>query len=264
MRHVATLALLLGSSSLAFAEAPGDYDDDYGGPSSISPVEVAPAPAYAPPPPPAAMCGGSYAPSINPLATRWAIGLSLGSMSVSPDGNPEQTADFAVSELSVRFRATYRLELELNLNGGRQTIRDEETGEGSEGDLAMGGGSLNLRYRFAPTQKWNWWLMAGLGSTVIADHSTSKEALQPQYQAHAQVGIGIERRFRRFAIQAELRATSIGDKSEGDVATPAPPEMRDPNGQPIDQPIDQPLLPTVGGNTPMTAGTFTLGVSYYF
>ncbi|MCX5748520.1 MAG: hypothetical protein NT062_39230, partial [Proteobacteria bacterium] len=152
MRHVATLALILGSTSMAFA----DDGEDYGGPSSVEPV-APPAPYAAP-----IVDAAPTAPSV--MATRWSIGLGVGSFTVAPEQSPDATTDFDITELSLRFRATYHLELELNLMGGRQVLAD-----GTQGGQALGGGTLGLRYRFAAAQPWNWWVMAGVGETTIAD-----------------------------------------------------------------------------------------------
>ena len=175
-----SIAPLLAASS-AYAQAPGAVSSDsydappqqqYAAPPSsydapAPPSSYAPAPAPAPAPASANPCGGYAASPV--MARRWAIGLSLGRMGVAPEGAVEGSETrFNITELAVRYRATRRLELELALSGGRETLKDD-----TEGDLATGSVTLALRYRFRPERRWNWYLMAGLGGSVVAPHEST-------------------------------------------------------------------------------------------
>ena len=144
------------------------------------------------------------------MRRRWAVGLNLGGMSLTVDGDESATeTQFSTGELSIRYRATPRFELELLLSGGRQVLED-----GEEGDLAMGGGTLAARYRFRAEHRWNWWLMGGLGMTVIERHDSTDEQRDSAGRAHVAFGIGLERRFHRFAIHAELRGVAMGARED--------------------------------------------------
>lgn len=266
MRHLATLALVLGSSSLALADAPGDDEDDggYYGPSSVEPV-VQPAPVVAPVAPVGPSCGSPMA--VDVMAHRFAVGLNLGSASFAPEHSPDAKSDFAISELSLRYRATYHLEIELALTGGRQSLED-----GSQGELAMGGGTLGLRYRFSPSSRWNWWLMGGIGETTIARHDATRSELDAAARPHGQLGVGIERRFQRFAIQAELRMTAVGDRHD-DETMAVPPVKGEPEPAPtnggggttVTPGTPQPIDPTYTmAPEKQSGGQFTIGLSYYF
>src|SRR5262249_40724691 len=117
--HLRTLALSLAplfAASLARAQAPGEVAPQIVVAPVVAPVVVAPTPTaavVAPAPavvPGNVICGGGGGESV--MANRWAIGFSVGSMSLAPDAAPDDKTAFAVGELALRFRATPHLELE--------------------------------------------------------------------------------------------------------------------------------------------------------
>ncbi len=245
-----SLAPLLAASS-AYAQAPGEI-----APVAPSPYYApAPSPYYAPAPAPAPADPVPSAPSV--MARRWAIGLSLGSMGVTPEGASEDTETrFRIAELAVRYRATRRLELELAMSGGREVLEDDV-----EGNLAAGSVTLAMRYRFRPERRWSWWVMGGLGGSVIAPHQSSEAEREGATRPLGMLGIGIERRFRRFALQAELRGIGLGPREDamGVVDVPDRPTS--------DGPAPAPRLPAGAATTyaeDLGGGMFTLGASYYF
>jgi hypothetical protein len=233
------------ATATAYAQAPG---------------EVAPEPYYAQPP-----AATPYSPAVSPLARRWAIGLNLGGMGIHPESEDTAYAEanessFHIAEIAVRYRASRRIEIELSLGGGRELV---ETDYGdAEGELAMGNLTVGVRYRFRPEHKWNWWLMAGLGGTIVAPHVSSEEERDAMTRPHGTFGIGLERRFRRFALQAELRGVAMGEpKGYED----------DPYTQPPDRPTPVPERPPASLTAAEAAyspelggGVFTIGASYYF
>ena len=240
------------ASATAYAQAPG---------------EVAPEPYYAQPPAetPAA---NPYTPAVSPLARRWAIGLNLGGMGIHPESEDTAYAEanestFQIAELAIRYRASRRIEIELSLGGGREVV---ETDYGdAEGDLAMGNLTVGVRYRFRPEHKWNWWLMAGLGGTIVAPHVSSEEERDALTRPHGTFGIGLERRFRRFALQAELRGVAMGEPKGYEDEQQSPDRPTTEPGMPTpDRPpasltaSDAAYSPELGG------GVFTIGASYYF
>jgi len=233
-----TVSALATSATSARAQAPGQ----------VSP-ELAPAPAD-----PYGSPHGGTRPSV--MARRFAIGLGLGGLSVAPadpnsrDGRAD--TNFRTTELSLRYRISLHLELELALTGGRQAL-DNRT----DGDLAMGGGTLGARYRFCPAQAWNWWLMGGLGATVIERHNSTKEERDAATRSHVAFGIGLERRWSRLALQAEARMLAIGERKDGMVAGPnftVPPIGTPPPANPIN----------ATNNGKLSGGTFTVGAAFYF
>lgn len=208
---LATLAPLALATSTASAQAPGQW--------------APPPPSdYAAPPPP---------PPI--VEQRWSVGLSMQHTTVATDDGAAE-ANFAGGEIALRYRGWRHLELELSFGGGRQQLDD-----GSEGDLALGYGTLAARYRFNPHQSWNWWLLAGFGGTTIARYDASDDELADANRPHGTIGVGFEKRWSRLALQAELRAIGYGQ-------TETEMELAD-YGMP---------MPNLSG------GSFSLGASYYF
>lgn len=233
----------LFAAATAHAQAPGE----------VAPEAMPPAPVAADP------CGGGCSQHVPVMANRWAVGLNLGGLSVAPKDatTNDQNTDFHTSELAIRFRVTPHFELELLLNGGRQVLKDN-----TEGELAMGGGTLGARYRFRAERAWNWWLMGGLGATVIARQDSTKEERDAATRPHMAFGIGLERRFRRFALQAEMRGLAIGprkDASDPNIAPPMPVKTPPDGSMPLPPPN-----PTASPQDELSGGTFTIGASFYF
>ncbi len=221
------LVVPLFASATALAQAPGETEP-----------EVAPAPPSASPVISSDPCG-----CVDVMRRRWAVGLNVGGMSLTVDDDEVQNeTQFRTGELSIRYRATPHLELELLLSGGRQVLED-----GEDGELAMGGGTLAARYRFRIDRPWNWWLMGGIGGTVIERHDSSAEERDNAQRGHIALGVGIERRFRRVAIHAELRGLAIGQRSDVMDGGPAVRDQSDPRT-----------------GRELSAGQFNLGMSLYF
>lgn len=225
--------------STAYAQAPGEtyYAQPPSETAPVAPVVVAPS-------------------RRNPMAQRWAIGLQLGGMGVSAEDAPDdaEETEFHTAELNVRFRATRRLEIFLAFTGGRQSVEDMY-GEETEGDLAMDMVTLGARFNFRPAHRWNWYLMAGIGSTLIAHHETPEEVRDDLRRPHAMFGIGLERRWTNFALQAELRGISVGEREEDDFE-----DMPVSDGAPR----DNPEVDFATSNEELGGGQFTLGASFYF
>jgi hypothetical protein len=184
------------------------------------------------------------------MAHQFSVSLGLGGMNVAPEGNPDAKTDFGIGQLALRYRMTRHLEIELAMAGGRQTV------DGEEGELAVGTATLGLRYRFAPERRWNWFLGAGIGGGSIAVHDATDEELDQATRPVVSVGAGVERRFRRFAIEAQVRFIGLGPtfaesmRSERMATAPA----------------SEPTPPSTTNPTPggLGGGLFTIGGSYYF
>ena len=215
-------------ASIAYAQAPGE-----------TPIA---------PPPAAESCDSSLVQE-SVMANRWAVGLSIGHMTVAPDATPDSKSEFGYGELSLRFRATLHLELELAVGGGRQQLD-----KGQDGDLESHTGILAARWRFFPQHKWNFYVEAGLGGAAIVHKDASDKETNNAMQPLGMFGVGLERRWNHFALAAELRGIGMGEKKQDTMAVPAT---------------------TGGGTDPGTTmtqttiekrsgGTFTIGASYYF
>lgn len=227
------VAVPLLISTVAYAQAPGEVDP------------------YAPPDQPA----------VSPPVREWtrhrvSVGLNLGATSVTAGGDAEGTeTNFRIAELALRYRVGPHLELELMVGGGRQVLEDD-----TDGDLAMGGGTFSARYRFRPGRSWDWWLSGGIGATVIELHDSTEEQRDAATRPHVAFGVGLEKRWNRFALHAELRMMGIGPRE--DQADDAP--QVDPPA-PEGRPGTTARLPAdVRGAKDLSAGVFTLGASFYF
>lgn len=224
---LALVFVLLGTAA-AHAQAPGEY---YGGPSA---APVAPAPVVVVP-----------AHQVEPMADRFAINLNLGGFSVAPEDAPEGSeTNFSLAELQVRFRATRRLEIFLAFAGGREQLDNDE-----QGDLAMDQVTLGVRFNFRPYHHWNWYLMAGFGSTLIAPHDTPEELRDDLRRGHGVFGIGLEHRWQHFALSAELRGVAVEEDEDMYTIQPV-----------VDGSRDASLM----DGRELGGGQFTIGGSYYF
>jgi hypothetical protein len=232
LRLVAATAFLVAATAAAHAQAPGDV-----------PVS-APGMMMGPPPPPGFV--GAGAGPVDVMGNRWAVGLSLGSLSLAPQDAPDAETRFGIGELSLRFRVTPHLEVEGAFGGGRQQLQD-----GTQGDLEIHTGLLAARYRFSPAEHWNWWLMGGLGAVAIAQHGATDQTFQDAERPMAALGIGLEHRWQQFALHAELRGVGVGPHDDGG----------QPKAQPLTMTTDF-VAPTTADH--LSGGTLTLGASYYF
>jgi hypothetical protein len=187
------------------------------------------------------------------MSRRWAVGLSLGSMSLAPDGRPDDKTAFAIGELALRFRATRHFELELTAGGGRERTDDDQ-----DGDLAVSAVMLAARWRFLPEHAWNFYVTGGIGGASVTRHDATDQERNDATQPLAMLGVGVERRFRHFALQAELRAVGMGDKDHGDpamardAATGAAAEMTTT------------ITPPAAVDEKRGGGSLSIGASYYF
>ncbi|HTR56048.1 MAG TPA: hypothetical protein VMJ10_35470 [Kofleriaceae bacterium] len=252
VRVLAIAALVVSISATARAQAPGDSDGYYGAGPGAQPMAPATPPQFV-------ACGAVVAP-INVMANRWAVGFSVGSMTVQPKdstSSADQT-QFGVGELALRFRLTPHLEIEGAVGGGRQQMSD-----GSQGDLQTKTALLSLRYRFMPGHHWNWWLMGGIGDLQIAQHDASDQDFQNSQRPVGALGIGIERRFHNFALQAELRGMGIG-QTKAQQAEPAAASMSTPVDPTTGMPVPPPPSPSSTAADQLSGGQLTIGASYYF
>lgn len=227
-RTLLVATLLAGSSSIALAQAPGDYNGEPSG----APGMVAPQPILV----------QSCDCIMNVMENRWAVGFSIGSFGTSADHGDGTTTQFDVGELALRFRATPHLELELAAGGGH-----EKLGDGTQSDIMLNTVALAARYRFMIHGHWNWWLMGGIGAATIASDSATSDVRDASQRPMLELGVGLEHRWEQFALQAELRANSMGPMKGSNMVVPqgSIAQQGDPND-------------TYSG------GALTIGASYYF
>jgi len=258
-------ASLASLASVAHAQAAGDAPEDavLGPPEAPAAAEVevqaqvqiAPAPApvavqiVTPASAPVQVACASARPRDSVMANRWAVGLSLGSMSLAPESTPDDRTDFAIGELALRFRATRHLELEVAAGGGRERTADNE-----DGDREITQVTLAARYRFRPEAAWNWFVMGGIGAAAVTRHDATDEQRHDATQPLGMLGIGVERRFRHFALQAEARAVGLGKRDDHDAMDVTPVSARS-------TPVVE--VPTRSDEA-RSGGSLSIGLSYYF
>jgi hypothetical protein len=179
------------------------------GPASAQAPGSAPAPTADPAPAPRADGWEGH-------QTSWGIGLrTVGkSLAAKGDDDRDDAVDMGGGGLTVRYRLNRRWELDLAL-------------ESAEGELAdglvtrtSGGATLAALYHMRPDRNWDWYVLAGLGGSEerLSREGKGGEMIEESFsQAHVHLGVGLERRFRRFGIGAELRAIGAAlNTEEGD------------------------------------------------
>ncbi len=236
MKLVALVPLLVAAT--AHAQAPGEVPIEPPGMAAPTPVVVV------------------AQPEVPVMANRWAVGLSVGSLSIAPKDQPDNKTDFGIGELSVRYRATYHLELELALGGGREKLQD-----GSQGALQTNMAMLGLRYRFAADRHWNWWLGGGIGGISVTQNGATDQQRQDAQRPMGALAIGIEHRWNQFALHAELRGFGAGPTQQQQQQMSAGPVATTMPGTTIQQP---PPPPPAAPSDQQSGSMLTIGASYYF
>jgi hypothetical protein len=236
-RHLAFSLAPLFAAAAAHAQAPGEMvpvapEDACGAPCGCQPARV----------------------RASVMDNRWALGLSVGSMSLAPDGQSEDKTAFTIGELALRFRATPHLELELSAGGGREQLDDDR-----QGDLEVGTIALAARYRFNPEGAWNWFLMGGLGGASVTFHDATRQERDDATHPMGMLGIGVEHRWDHFALQAEARVVGIGDKHRDDAM-----DLPVQGGEVAAMATTVTPPTTTSPSDRLGGGAITIGASYYF
>jgi hypothetical protein len=144
---------------------------------------------------------------------------------------PEDEADeihMAGAGIQARFRFSRRFGVELSLEALRG-----ELGEGTRrqaGHLA-----LALVWHLTPDRPWDLYLLAGLGGgrdEVVHGAASGGEVAEEHEQTLAQLGVGLERRWRRLGLGVELRGVALERKDAGEArpADAVPPRSRGAQG----------------------------------
>jgi hypothetical protein len=167
-----------------------------------------------------ALCGTAYAqapgeyvaaPAVGPgyhdvMADRWSVGFGIGSVGLhAPDASP---SSYAIGEFAFRFRLAPHFELETTLGGGNQSDNN--------GATSVGLATLGARYIFQPRADWNVWIVGAIGALSV--RSDPNDASTQVDRGMAEAGMGIERRFAHFALQAEFRAIAAGAPKQTDAS----------------------------------------------
>lgn len=171
-------------------------------------------------PPGTCACAAPIAPGVAAAdLPRWGVGLRMTSLTLAPEGTPDAETEYGGAGLQVRYRVAPRWQLELSFDHLR-----EHRADGTDGDRQLKSGTLAALYHLQPHARWDWYVLAGVGATGDGRPDRSADQRHASQASHGHLGAGVERRFRRFGIAAELRAVGIAppDAGHGDKAAPTP------------------------------------------
>jgi hypothetical protein len=164
------------------------------------------------------------------MAHRLGIGLHMASLSLDDHSGADPT-QYGGGGLIVSYRVSRRWELALSMDGYQ-----------SDGKADLHSGLIEARFHMMPHQRWDWYLLAGLGGL---HEDTAGDGTD---RGQMQLGVGVQRRFEHLSLSAELRAVGVGPIEN---AAEMPP---------IERTEPAPMM----GDGKLGGGQFTLGAMYYF
>ncbi len=154
---------------------------------------------------------------------RWALGVHLGGVGLEPrneDGDELTEGDSDSIEmgaigLQLRYKLHRRWELELA--GTHMAGELGDTGaERHSGSLTLG-----VIFHINPDDNWIWSGLFGIGGThdqIMVEKNGEHVTTAEFSEGHARLGVGLERRFDRFGVEAQLYGigfTRDDDKLDG-------------------------------------------------
>jgi len=164
---------------------------------------------WAPPPEPAPQPAAAA-----PEVQRWGIGLRTANLEVTSTSDEDNKVELKGAGLHLRYLLAPAWRAELTLEG--VSSDDDSLGFTRSSDVV----TLGLHYIFNPYASWNWYALAGFGHTsteITYDTANGAERVEEFGESHVAIGIGLERRFERIGLGAELRALALSrDDGEGD------------------------------------------------
>ena len=139
------------------------------------------------------------------MKRRWALGAGLGYERLTARSATQPKVPFTVVEVSGRMRVYPDLEVAANVRLGGGTAEDMT-------QLSTVAFLGDLRYRLFAGQPWNGYLFGGVGVRSIAEKDADMTTAQPR--PSVRVGAGGERRFDRFAIEAEVQYHLVAENAQ--------------------------------------------------
>ena len=141
---------------------------------------------------------------------RWGLGVHLGGVGLEPldeDGDEltEGTSDkieMGAVGLQLRFKLHRRWELELAATHMAGEMSGDTGAERHSGSLTLG-----VLFHINPDDNWIWSGLFGLGGThdeIMVDKNGEHVTTHEFSEGHVRLGVGLERRFDRFGIAAQL------------------------------------------------------------
>jgi len=167
------------------------------------------------------------------------VSLRMSALGMHPSDDPEAHTDFSGGGLAVSYRINRRWGIELAAD---HFTEDTEEGTPRELQAVSVSATFHLRpYRYA---RWDGYLIAGLGTATAVTEGNQA----PVGYGSAHLGLGLERRFRRLGISAELRMIGMG-------------EAKDEEAQPAAASRMEPRSDEERG---ISGGQVSLAATYYF
>lgn len=209
---VRTLCYSAVCSLLAIAAVAGTAGDVAAQPPGAPPPQAAP-PPYGPPPyGPPPVVAQQAAPSF----PRWGIGVHLGGLGLTSererDAEDPTRTELGVVGLQLRFRLHRRWELELDVSAMGGELAGPGDTRRSTGALLLGG-----MFHINPDSRWLWSVLLGIG--VARDEvwyeKDDERITQAEFaEGVARLGIGLERRFGRWGLAAQLYGVGMTRNEE--------------------------------------------------
>lgn len=165
-------------------------------------------PGNAPPTPPPAVpppaVGSAPSDSVDVMASRWAVNLSLWFGGFTPRVDGSTSIPLAGLELSGRFRIAEPIELALSLQaGGGQDPNNNDMNSAS-----VGGIFIDARWRFLYDRPWNVAAIVGIGSMSATAKSGATDE-EKQARGALRVGVAVEHRWTHWAIEGVFRIEAL-------------------------------------------------------
>ncbi|MBL8621296.1 MAG: hypothetical protein JNK64_08335 [Myxococcales bacterium] len=202
--------------------------------------------AHADGPPGACECGVTPTPDApsaapRPSLPRWGVGAHLASVSLAePGAMDDRGTPYAGAGLQLRYRLRPRWQLELTAAHVQEQDVDEAVAR------HVDAAALAILFHPRPYARWDLYLLAGLGATSDGDPDLTDAQREASQVGDVQLGAGVERRFGRIGVAAELRLLAREPADDGAAA-----RMTDGTGATTD-------------DAQRSGGALTIGASYYF
>jgi hypothetical protein len=149
-----------------------------------------------------------------PALRKWGVGLRMTSLTVAPEGS--ESADDQVSYGGGGFQLRYRIRPHWGLELAMDHVTEHHE-DGTEGTRSLDSVSLSASYHFRPYSKWDWYVLLGFGGVADGNPDLTDEQREETAMGAGHIGAGVERRFNRFAIGAELRAVGMSPAEDDEV-----------------------------------------------
>lgn len=180
-------------------------------------------------------------PRAAPHLPRWGVGAHLASLSLAePGAMDDPGTPFAGAGLQLRYRLRPRWQLELTAAHAQE--QDVDAAVARHVDAA----ALAILFHPRPYARWDLYLLAGVGATSDGDPDLTDAEREASRVGDVQLGAGVERRFGRIGVAAELRLLAR-EPADADAAA----RMTDGTAAATEA-------------QPRNGGALTLGATYYF